>query len=103
MKAAIRGARSPTANAITAVACGPIVTGAMKHKPHKPPRSHIRQTNFEGSRSTGILNFRTNHSRKGAPATSTTPPPTTYPAQAARPANQAGAPAAAPAGIAAMK
>jgi hypothetical protein len=75
MAKAIRGARSPTANAITAVACGPIVTGAMKHNPHKPPRSHIRQTNFEGSRSTGLFNFRTSHPRKGAPATNTTTPP----------------------------
>jgi hypothetical protein len=77
MKAMIRGVRSPTASAMTAVACGPIVTGATRQSPSRPPRSHIRQTNLEGSRSTGIFNFRTNHSRKGAPAKSTTAPPAT--------------------------
>lgn len=73
----IRDGRSPAASAITAVACGPMVTGASKQSPGNPPRSQIRQTNFEGSLSTGIFNFRTNHSRNGAPASNTTAPPAT--------------------------
>ncbi len=99
----MRRGPSPTASAITAVACGPIVTGAIRQSPNNPPRSHILQTNLDGLRCTGIFNFRTNHSRKGAPATSTTALPATYPNPAPTPANQAFAPAAAPAGIAAMK
>ena len=66
---------SPTAKAIAAVACGPIVTGAIKQSPSNPPLSQIRQTSFDGSRSTGIFSFRTSHSRKGAPASSTTAAP----------------------------
>ncbi len=103
MKTTIFGVRSPTASAITAVACGPIVTGAIRQSPNNPPRSHILQTNFDGSRSTGILNFLTNQLRRGAPASKTTAPPATYPDPAPTAANQALAPAATPAGIAAMK
>jgi len=74
---AIRGPFSPTAKAITAVACGPMVTGASKQSPSSPPRRQIFQTNFVSSFSTGIRNFRTNHARKGAPATKTAAPPAT--------------------------
>ena len=74
---AIRGAFSPTAKAITAVACGPMVTGASKQSPSNPPRRQILQTNFVSSLSTGILNFRTSHPRRGAPATKIAAPPAT--------------------------
>ncbi len=74
-EATMRRGFSPAAKAITAVACGPTVTGATRHSPISPPRSHIRQINFDRSRSTGILSFRTSHARNGAPAIKTTPAP----------------------------